>query len=87
MTSGYFEDFEVGYSRKVGPYLVSKAEIIQFAKQFDPRPYTDEEAAVRSVFGELTAHAELAVDRVDVVSLVEEDRPSHRQTGASGELG
>ena len=36
MTSGYFEDFEVGDSRKAGPYLVSKAEIIQFAKQYDP---------------------------------------------------
>ena len=38
MTSGYFEDFEVGASRKAGPYLVSKAEIIQFAKQYDPQP-------------------------------------------------
>lgn len=58
MTSGYFEDFEVGHSRKAGPYLVSKAEIIQFAKQFDPRPFhTDEEAAIRSVFGALSASA------------------------------
>ena len=38
MTSGYFEDIEVGDSRKAGPYFVSKAEIIQFAKQYDPRP-------------------------------------------------
>jgi acyl dehydratase len=58
VTSGYFEDFEVGNSRKVGPYLVSKAEIIQFAKQFDPRPFhIDEEAAARSLFRGLTASA------------------------------
>jgi len=58
MTSGYFEDYEVGDSRKAGPYLVSKAEIIQFANQYDPRPFhTDEEAAARSVFGGLTASA------------------------------
>ena len=58
MTSGYFEDFEVGDSRKAGPYLVSKAEIIQFAKQHDPRPFhIDEEAATRSVFGGLSASA------------------------------
>lgn len=58
MTSGYFEDFEVGDSRKAGPYLVSKAEIIQVAKQFDPRPFhIDEDAAARSVFGGLTASA------------------------------
>src|SRR4029453_10440066 len=58
MTSGYFEDFEVGDSRKAGPYLVSKAEIIQFAKQYDPRPFhIDEEAATRSFFGGLSASA------------------------------
>jgi acyl dehydratase len=58
MISGYFEDFEVGDSRKAGPYLVSKAEIIQFAKQYDPRPFhIDEEAATRSVFGGLSASA------------------------------
>jgi hypothetical protein len=39
MTSGYFEDIEVGDSRKAGPYFVSKAEIIKFAKQYDPRPF------------------------------------------------
>ncbi|WP_024516769.1 MaoC/PaaZ C-terminal domain-containing protein [Bradyrhizobium sp. Tv2a-2] len=58
MSSGYFEDFEIGDSRKAGPYLVSKAEIIQVAKQFDPRPFhIDEEAAARSVFRGLTASA------------------------------
>jgi acyl dehydratase len=58
MSSGYFEDFEIGDSRKAGPYLVSKAEIIQVAKQFDPRPFhIDEEAAALSVFKGLTASA------------------------------
>ena len=58
MTSGYFEDIEVGDSRKAGPYFVSKAEIIQFAKQYDPRPFhIDEEAAARSVFAGLSASA------------------------------
>jgi len=47
MTSGYFEDIEVGDSRKAGPYFVSKDEIIQFARQYDPRPFhIDEKAAV-----------------------------------------
>ena len=58
MTSLYFEDIEVGDSRKAGPYFVSKAEIIQFAKQYDPRPFhIDEEAAARSVFAGLSASA------------------------------
>jgi acyl dehydratase len=58
MTSGYFEDIKVGDSQKAGPYSVSKDEIIQFAKQFDPRPFhIDEEAAARSVFAGLSASA------------------------------
>ena len=52
----YFEDAEVGISLRSGPYLVTKSEIIQFAKQYDPIPrHIDEEAAARSVFGGLTA--------------------------------
>ncbi|MCP3459339.1 MULTISPECIES: MaoC/PaaZ C-terminal domain-containing protein [unclassified Bradyrhizobium] len=52
----YFEDAEVGTSLRSGPYLVTKSEIIQFAKQYDPIPrHIDEEAAARSVFGGLTA--------------------------------
>ena len=52
----YFDDVEVGDSCTAGPYLVTKSEIIQFAKQYDPVPENiDEEAAARSIFGGLTA--------------------------------
>ena len=56
MTQLYFEDAEIGMTSKAGPYLVSKEEIVQFAKQYDPAPrHLDEEAAARSIFGGLTA--------------------------------
>jgi acyl dehydratase len=56
MTRLYFEDAEVGTTSNAGPYLVSKEEIIQFAKQYDPVPrHIDEEAAAHSIFGGLTA--------------------------------
>ena len=46
MAHWYFEEIEVGASRKAGPYLVSKNEIVQFAKQYDPVPrHIDEDAA------------------------------------------
>ncbi|WP_249136080.1 MULTISPECIES: MaoC/PaaZ C-terminal domain-containing protein [unclassified Bradyrhizobium] len=58
MTYWYFEDAETDTIRKAGPYLVSKEEIIQFAKQYDPVPtHVDEEAAAHSIFGGLTASA------------------------------
>ena len=58
MSSGYFEDIEVGDSQKAGPYSVSKDEIIQFAEKYDPRPFhIDDAAAARSVFAGLSASA------------------------------
>jgi acyl dehydratase len=56
MDTLYFEDVEVGTSRTAGPYFVTKSEIIQFAKQYDPLPrHIDEEAAAGSIFGGLLA--------------------------------
>ena len=56
MANLYFEDAEIGTSCTAGPYLVTKNEITQFAKQYDPvLRHLDEEAAARSVFGGLTA--------------------------------
>ena len=56
MTNWYFEDAEIGAIHKAGRYLVSKEEIIQFAKQYDPLPFhVDEEAAAHSIFGGLIA--------------------------------
>lgn len=56
MTNLYFEELETGTRSAAGPYLVSKDEIIRFAKQYDPIPrHIDEQAAARSMFGGLTA--------------------------------
>ncbi len=56
MDALYFEDVEVSDRCTAGPYLITKSEIIQFAKQYDPVPENiDEEAAARSIFGGLTA--------------------------------
>jgi acyl dehydratase len=58
MTRLYFEEAEVGTTNKAGPYLVSKEEIIQFAKQYDAMPsHIDEKAAAHSILGGLTASA------------------------------
>jgi len=52
----HFEDVEVGQTQRFGRYEVSKEEIIEYARQFDPQPFhVDEEAAGRSMFGGLIA--------------------------------
>jgi acyl dehydratase len=56
MSTRYFEDVTVGETDSFGSYEVSEAEIIDFAKRFDPQPFhTDPEAAADSFFGELVA--------------------------------
>ncbi|WP_435334440.1 MaoC family dehydratase [Haloarchaeobius sp. TZWWS8] len=52
----YFEDLEVGETRKYGTYAVDDEEIVDFAEQYDPQPFhTDPEAAEGSLFGGLVA--------------------------------
>lgn len=52
----YFEDIEVGQAQRFGHYEVTREEIIEYARQFDPQPFhVDEETARRSMFGGLIA--------------------------------
>ena len=52
----YFEDLQIGGVRETGTHTMDKAEIIAFAKEFDPQPFhIDEEAAKQSIYGGLIA--------------------------------
>ena len=52
----YFEDFEPGQALAFGPHVVTRAEIIAFAAEFDPQPmHLDEAAAADSLLGGLAA--------------------------------
>ncbi len=52
----YFEDFAIGQKFQTATYQITKDEIIDFAKQFDPQYFhTDEVAAKKSLFGGLAA--------------------------------
>jgi len=52
----YFEDYAAGAVHEVGPVAIEEAEMIAFARRFDPQPFhTDPQAAKESVFGGLIA--------------------------------
>jgi len=52
----YFEDIRIGEKRKSGDFVVDKDQIIQYAEQWDPRPFhVDEAAAKSSIFQGLIA--------------------------------
>lgn len=52
----YFEDLEMGLSAEQGQRRLTKAEIVDFATEYDPQSFhVDEAAATQSVFGGIVA--------------------------------
>jgi acyl dehydratase len=52
----YFEDFAEGEVHELGEASLSEAEIVEFARKYDPQPFhVDRAAAQHSMFGGLIA--------------------------------
>ena len=52
----YFEDLEVGRETYYGSYEVTREEVLEFARKYDPQPFhLSDEAAARTHFGRLAA--------------------------------
>jgi acyl dehydratase len=52
----YFEDIPVGQKHAFGRYEVTREEVLEFARRYDPQPFhLDDEAAARTHFGRLSA--------------------------------
>lgn len=55
-TQRYLEDLQVGEERESSSRVVTREEMLAFARQYDPQYFhADEDAARQSVFGELVA--------------------------------
>ena len=51
-----FEDFTAGRTFELGTTVVDRAEMLAFARRFDPQPFhVDEEAGRKSLFGGLVS--------------------------------
>ncbi|QIG79131.1 MaoC family dehydratase [Stakelama tenebrarum] len=52
----YFEDIEVGEADAFGRYEVTREEVIEFARRYDPQPFhLSDEAAAQTHFGRIAA--------------------------------
>jgi acyl dehydratase len=52
----YFEDVEVGRETEFGRYEVTREEVLEFARKYDPQPFhLSDEAAAKTHFGRLAA--------------------------------
>jgi acyl dehydratase len=56
MEKRYLEDFHPGQTIELGSCSVSREEMLEFARRYDPQPFhVDEEAAKQSIYGGLIA--------------------------------
>ena len=75
MTEVYFEDIVLDAERQLGSYHVTKDEVVEFAKEWDPQPFhTDEQAAKKSIYGGLTGSS---IHMMAVLSKVISRNPVH----------
>lgn len=52
----YFEDLEIEAETRFGSYEVTREEVIEFARKYDPQPFhLSDEAAAKTHFGRLAA--------------------------------
>jgi acyl dehydratase len=76
----YFEDLEVGSETIFGSYEVTREEVLEFARKYDPQPFhLSDEAAAKTQFGRLAAsgwHTCAMTMGVIVRQLAEEQRAS-----------
>ena len=48
----YFEDFPVGETLEIGRHTITEAEILEFARRYDPQPFhVDADTARTSIYG------------------------------------
>ena len=73
----FFEDMHVGAERDFGHYDVTREEVLEFARKYDPQPFhlSDEEAA-KTHFGRLAASGwhTCAMTMAVIVRAISEDR-------------
>ena len=52
----YWEDLEVGTATTFGTYLVTREEVLEFARKYDPQPFhLSDDAAAKTHFGRIAA--------------------------------
>lgn len=52
----FWEDLEVGTETEFGTYHVTREEVLEFARKYDPQPFhLSDEAAARTHFGRIAA--------------------------------
>ncbi|MBA2935863.1 MaoC family dehydratase [Sphingomonas sp. CGMCC 1.13654] len=81
----YLEDFEVGQTHRFGRYEVTRDEVLDFARRWDPQPFhLSDEAAAKTHFGSLSASGWHTAAMTMAMTVAEADT---REGGTLGAVG
>lgn len=76
----YYEDLEIGSKQAFGRYEVTREEVLDFARKYDPQPFhLDDEAAAQTHFGRLSASGWHTCAMV--MAMMVENMTNNRQAG------
>lgn len=81
----YLEDFSVGDVHRFGCYEVTREEVVEFARRWDPQPFhLSDEGAARTHFGSLSASGWHTAAMSMAMIVAEWDRAEGGTLGAVG---
>ena len=79
----HFEDLLVGRKARFGNYAVTREEVLEFARKFDPQPFhLSDEAAAKTHFGRIAASGWHTCAMV--MAMLVEQMKAHPQAGLGG---
>lgn len=79
----YFEDLEVGSKQRFGRYEVTREDVLDFARKFDPQPFhLSDEAAAKTYFGRIAASGWHTAAMS--MAMIVENLTRHQQAGMGG---
>jgi acyl dehydratase len=81
----YYEDIEIGQTRSFGTYSVTRDEVLEFARKYDPQPFhLDDEAAAKTHFGRISASGWHTCAMTMAMIVADHRETGHRGLGSPG---
>ncbi len=81
----YFEDFQVGQTASFGRYEVTRDEVTEFARRWDPQPFhLSDEGAAATHFGTISASGWHTCAMTMAMNVAEHDKYDGGSLGAVG---
>lgn len=81
----YFEDFQVGQTASFGRYEVTRDEVLDFARRWDPQAFhLSDEGAASTHFGKLSASGWHTCAMTMAMTVAEQDKHDGGSLGAVG---